>query len=45
MSLNNKIGIKLTQMYMISPIDMDNKSIGHKALSSFSESCQYIDVT
>ena len=28
MSLNNKIGIKLTQMYMISPIDMDNKSIG-----------------
>jgi hypothetical protein len=24
MSLNNKIGIKLTQMYMISPIDMDN---------------------
>ena len=29
MSLNNKIGIKLTQMYMISPIDMDNKSIGH----------------
>lgn len=35
MSLNNKIGIKLTQTYMISPIDMDNKSIGHKALSSF----------
>lgn len=35
MSLNNKIGIKLMQMYMISPIDMDNKSIGHKALSSF----------
>ena len=35
MSLNNKIGIKLTQMYMISPIDMDIKSIGHKALSSF----------
>lgn len=35
MSLNSKMGIKLTQTYTISPIDMDNKSIGHRALSSF----------